>query len=227
MRFKCNLRPDPLEGQEPCPDDWEGFFKVQGGVSYRIPIHYDADERMWHMYYGVGVSPSDAVKDGKLNHRTQQVDLTDDDQAEYDRHAADVCIVTRHAQANYTSDTVTPNAEGGSHPATHTTPTASRVALSGTTADMEPEPEAEEPLPRHVEIRDGQHATQEDDTGVVELDQDVEWNQIQPHVRPTQRAQSRKLNELERHRRLGHMGKCPRGGCAICQQTRPPPRSLE
>ena len=26
MRFKCNLRPDPLEGQEPCPDDWEGFF---------------------------------------------------------------------------------------------------------------------------------------------------------------------------------------------------------
>eukprot|EP01047_Picozoa_sp_COSAG01_P047826 COSAG01_NODE_4605_length_4884_cov_10.307210_2_plen_56_part_00 len=47
--------PDPLEGQEPCPDDWEGFFKVQGGVLHRIPIHYDADERMWHMYYGVGV----------------------------------------------------------------------------------------------------------------------------------------------------------------------------
>jgi hypothetical protein len=41
MRFKCNLRPDPLEGQEPCPDDWEGFFKVQGGVLYRIPIHFD------------------------------------------------------------------------------------------------------------------------------------------------------------------------------------------
>jgi hypothetical protein len=102
MRFKCNLRPDPLEGQEPCPDDWEGFFKVQGGVLYRIPIHYDADERMWHMYYGVGVSPSDAVKDGKLNHRTQQVDLTDDNQAEYDRHAADVCIVTRHAPADCT-----------------------------------------------------------------------------------------------------------------------------
>eukprot|EP01047_Picozoa_sp_COSAG01_P107139 COSAG01_NODE_36182_length_521_cov_0.710900_1_plen_68_part_01 len=68
--------------------------------------------------------------------------------------------MTRHAQANYTSDTVTPNTEGGTHPATHTTPTASRVALSGTTADMEPEPEAEEPLPRHVEIRDGQHVTQ-------------------------------------------------------------------
>eukprot|EP01047_Picozoa_sp_COSAG01_P101426 COSAG01_NODE_31163_length_602_cov_4.200795_2_plen_86_part_01 len=32
--------------------------------------------------------------------------------------------------------------------------------------------------------------TQDDDNGVVELDQDVEWNQIQPHVRPTQRAQS-------------------------------------
>eukprot|EP01047_Picozoa_sp_COSAG01_P114175 COSAG01_NODE_42857_length_435_cov_16.220238_2_plen_31_part_01 len=29
---------------------------------HRIPIHYDADERMWHMYYGVGVSPSDAVR---------------------------------------------------------------------------------------------------------------------------------------------------------------------
>jgi hypothetical protein len=24
---------------------------------------------------------------------------------------------------------------------------------------------------------------------------------------------------MERHRRLGHMGKCPRGGCAICQQA--------
>jgi hypothetical protein len=55
---------------------------------------------MWHMYYGVGVSPSDAVRDGKLNHRTQHVDLTDDNQAEYDRHASDVCIVTRHAPAD-------------------------------------------------------------------------------------------------------------------------------
>ena len=36
----------------------------------------------------------------------------------------------------------------------------------------------------YVEIRDGQHVTQDDDNGVVELDQDVEWNQIQPHVRP-------------------------------------------
>ena len=44
--------------------------------------------------------------------------------------------------------------------------------------------EGEEPLPRHVEIRDGQHVTQDGDHGVVDLDQDVEWNQIQPYVRP-------------------------------------------
>ena len=34
---------------------------------------------------------------------------------------------------------------------------------------MEPEPEAEEPLPQHVEIRDGQNATQASESVINQL----------------------------------------------------------
>eukprot|EP01049_Picozoa_sp_SAG25_P012342 SAG25_NODE_1654_length_2608_cov_89.128556_4_plen_68_part_00 len=59
---------------------------------------------------------------------------------------------------------------------------------------LEPEPEAEEPLPRHVEIRDGQHVTQDGDHGVVELDQDVE------SLRPASCARGRLDIDTTRYR---------------------------
>jgi hypothetical protein len=245
MRFKCNLRPDPLDGEDPTPDDWEGFFKIQGGVPYRIPIQYDGDQRMWYMHFGIGDTPSAAARDGILRARKQQVDLSDDKQIDYRHHAAKVCIVDRHTPhdmyqaapygSQYLPDTsAAPEIEGGPPRATQKThtdtdatlqtdsqlpaPDAERAAASSTTADAGPEPEPEEPLPSPVETQSGT-PEQDNDRSTVELDQDVEWKQIQPFVRPTQRSQSIKLNETERHRRLGHMGKCPRGGCAICQQA--------
>jgi hypothetical protein len=200
---------------------------------------------MWYMHFGIGDTPSAAAKDGILRARKQQVDLSDDKQIDYRHHAAKVCIVDRHTPhdmyqtapygSQYLPDTsAAPEIEGGPPRATQKThtdtdatlqtdshlpaPDAERAAASSTTADAGPEPEPEEPLPSPVETQSGT-PEQDNDRSTVELDQDVEWKQIQPFVRPTQRSQSIKLNETERHRRLGHMGKCPRGGCAICQQA--------
>ena len=89
MRFKCNLRLDPVDGEKPKPDDWEGFYKQHDGVLYRIPIHYDKGQRMWYMHYGAGVSLSDAIEDGTNNARKQPVDLTEDDQVNYEQHCYD------------------------------------------------------------------------------------------------------------------------------------------
>ena len=269
MRFSLNLRPDPVEGEDTTQDDWEGFFKRQDGVLYRIPTPYDKDQRMWHMYYGVGTSPSDAVEDANRNQLLQQVDLPDTHQVDYARHAADACIVARQANT-VPCKTVTfddsgdntvpfdvspqrlrrkprsPRYQQQRNPRTKRTPTQTTLedqrVLGATTesnqgtvnmdveggpqhhqtathGDVGPEPEPESVLPNGVEIHNERAGTEDDDRNVVDLDQDGEWNQIQPYVRPTQRPQSRRLNEAERHRRLGHMGKCPRGGCVICQQA--------
>eukprot|EP01049_Picozoa_sp_SAG25_P010074 SAG25_NODE_1059_length_4155_cov_2.069034_7_plen_204_part_00 len=59
---------------------------------------------------------------------------------------------------------------------------ASRLILASTTADAGPEPEPEEPLPSPVETQSGT-PEQDNDRSTVELDQDVEWKQIQPFVR--------------------------------------------
>ena len=115
MRFKCNLRPDPVDGEEPQPDDWEGFYKQHDGVLYRIPIHYDKGQRMWYMHYGAGVSPSDAIEDGTNNARKQPVDLTEDDQVNYEQHAANAYVVTApdHADSSEHAKTAHDTNQGG------------------------------------------------------------------------------------------------------------------
>jgi hypothetical protein len=140
MRFKCNLRPDPLDGEDPTPDGWEGFFKIQGGVPYRIPIQYDGDQRMWYMHFGIGDTPSAAARDGILRARKQQVDLSDDKQIDYRHHAAKVCIVDRHTPhdmyqtapygSQYLPDTsAAPEIEGGPLWATQKTHTDTDATL--------------------------------------------------------------------------------------------------
>ena len=110
MRFKCNLRPDPRDGEDPTPDDWEGFFKSQGGVTYRIPIQYDGDQRMWYMHFGIGDTPSAAARDGILRSRKQQVDLSDDKKVDDRQHAAKVWSSERKTQKKMDK-----NAQYGTH----------------------------------------------------------------------------------------------------------------
>jgi hypothetical protein len=97
MRFNLNLRPDPLESNEACSDDWEGFFKLEGEVLHRIPIYYNQEKRMWYLYYGVGATPSDARRDSIDHMRQQQVDShpdANDDGTQYKEHTDQVSIVS-------------------------------------------------------------------------------------------------------------------------------------
>jgi hypothetical protein len=206
LRFKCNLRPKPLKSDEPSSDDWEGFFKLEGGVLHRIPIYYNDRSRMWFMYYGVGATPSDAKRDGIDNNRQQHVDLTTgtDISPEYKEHA-------RYVSINTTLD------EEGDPPTA-----ACRALVDGQVAPASdapsPEPEPEQML-SPVGTPGGNHLPNDTDNDVVDLDQDREWLDNMPHVRPTQRPQSKRLSESERHRRLGHMGPCGKAACPICQQA--------
>ena len=144
---------------------------------------------MWYMHYGAGVSPSDAIEDVTNNARKQPVDLTEDDQVNYEQHAANAYVVTapNHADSGEHANTAHDANQGGV-PHLDTQPTR---LITGTTADeeMEPEPETAD-----MEIRTEREQELRDST-VVELDQDTEWNQIQPFVRPTQRSQDKKLND--------------------------------
>ena len=196
---------------------WEGFTKTNPVTGYttRIPVTWDEDDYLWYIYFTMGDTKASAMRRASRQDRVhrQVVDVTGND------YEPSICYVGNMMLRRSRRQRDKEKQEA----AEATAPTQTAPKLDAHASDKDPAvipteaPDQEDS--RRGTIIDGQ-PTQK---GMSIMDTQL-FKQNESLVRPSLRPHDLKLNQEQRHAKLGHFGY--HKNCVHCQQVKLRPRQV-
>ena len=177
---------------------WEGFTKknpLTGKVS-RIPVTWDAEDYLWYIYFSMGNTKANAMLKAKKNKQIhrQVVDVTG--------YEPNICYVGNAMVRRSRRELA-----------------KLRIAAGETDAAIIPTEAPEQEDSRRGTMINGQAPLK----GMSIMDTQL-FKQNESLVRPSLRPHDLKLNQEQRHAKLGHFGH--HKNCVYCQQVKSRPRQV-